>query len=205
MSLDKGHFAYYSQGPDPRGSVLDPYVCHSDPPIGGSPVLPHVQANTNKARISMSDFRILGWGRSEVVACPVPLGPCSPLRRSSGAAMWLMARDISQRVEPDASLWHEASMHLIRIRRAPIHSSGRRRTQSATHGLHCYSCVTKARPLTQYVTWASFIMTSTISRALPRHEGMSGGDGTTPSIHPYARQHTRLRSNLRQGLYLCSD
>lgn len=152
----------------------------------------------------MSDCRILGWGRSEVVVCPVALGPCSPLMRSPGAATWLMAHDVSQRAEPDASLWHEASMHQIRIQRAPVHSSSRQRPQSATHELHCYPRVTKAIPLTQYVTWAPFIMSS-ISHVLPRHEGTSRGDRTTPSIHPYARQHTKLRSNLRQGLYLCSD
>lgn len=48
----------------------------------------------------MGDFRILGWGRSEVVTCPVPLGPCSPLRQSPSATTWLMACDVSQRVKP---------------------------------------------------------------------------------------------------------
>jgi hypothetical protein len=46
----------------------------------------------------------------------------------------------------------------------------------ATHGLHCYPRVTKAKPLTQCVAWTPFIMASTISRVLPRHEEIGGGD-----------------------------
>jgi hypothetical protein len=53
---------------------------------------------------------------------------------------------------------------------------------SATHGLHYYPRVTKARPLTQHASCVPFIMVSTVPLALLRHEDIGGGDMTSLSI-----------------------
>jgi hypothetical protein len=63
----------------------------------------------------------------------------SPPRWRPDAATWPTARDVSQRTELGVSLWATPPLHLLRIRQAPIHSSGRRRAWSMLRGLRYYS------------------------------------------------------------------
>jgi hypothetical protein len=64
---------------------------------------------------------------------------CSPPRRRPDAATWPTARDVSQRMELGVSLWATPPLHLLRIRRAPVHSSDRWRSWSTLRGLRYYS------------------------------------------------------------------
>jgi hypothetical protein len=59
------------------------------------------------------------------------------------------------RRKPTGEAWHKASrlrasLHLLWIRRASVHSSDRRRAQSTLRGPCCYSHVTIARTMTHY-------------------------------------------------------
>jgi hypothetical protein len=60
----------------------------------------------------------------------------------------------------------------------------RRHAQSTTDGVYCYPQVTEAIALIQCVVWVPFIMTSTVLRALRRHEETGGGDETRRDL-PY--------------------
>jgi hypothetical protein len=77
--------------------------------------------------------------RCRHVSGPYRIHFCSPPRRRPDAATWPTARDVSQRTEPGVSLWATPPLHLLRIRRAPVHSSGRRRAWSTLRGLCYYS------------------------------------------------------------------
>jgi hypothetical protein len=107
----------------------------------------------------------------------------SPLRRRPDAATWPIARDVSQRVEPDVRpLGHEISTFIAeKMRRlsalltgdvpprhlmCPVHSAGRRRPGHPTGGVLVQSdrgqyAHTAAR--------AMVIMTSTLPRELLLH------------------------------------
>jgi hypothetical protein len=71
---------------------------------------------------------------------PIRIHSCSPLRWRPDAATGHTVRGISQW----GGTWHDASRlrassHSLWIRRAPIHSTDRWRTQSTLHGPRCYS------------------------------------------------------------------
>jgi hypothetical protein len=62
--------------------------------------------------------------------------------------------------KPTGGTWHEASglrasLHSLRIRRAPVHSSDRWRAQSTLRGPCCYSHVTIARTMTHHYSRVS--------------------------------------------------
>jgi hypothetical protein len=77
--------------------------------------------------------------RCQHVSGPYRIHFCSPPRRRPDAATWPTARDVRQRTKPGVSLWATPPLHLLWIRRAPVHSSGRRRTWSTLRGLRYYS------------------------------------------------------------------
>jgi hypothetical protein len=77
--------------------------------------------------------------RCQHVSRPYRINLCSPPRRRPDAATWPTACDVSQQTEPSVSLWATPPLHLLRIRRAPVHSSGRRRAWSMLRGLRYYS------------------------------------------------------------------
>jgi hypothetical protein len=87
----------------------------------------------------------------------------SPLRRRPDAATWLVARDISQRAEPDVRPLDRADSAFIKERMRhlstlltgdvppqhllrPIHSAGRRRWGHPTDGSPVQSIVETVRP-----------------------------------------------------------
>jgi hypothetical protein len=64
------------------------------------------------------------------------------------------------RRKPTGGAWHKASglcasLHLLRIRRASVHSSDRRRTQSTLCGSCSYSHITIARAMTHHYSYVS--------------------------------------------------
>jgi hypothetical protein len=78
------------------------------------------------------------------------------------------------RHKPTGGTWHDASrlhatLHSLRIRRAPVHSTDRRRAQSTIRGPRNYSHVTISRAMTHHYScgllpinaaWTAAIMTS---------------------------------------------
>jgi hypothetical protein len=104
------------------------------------------------------------------VAGPVCIHSCSPLRRRPDAATSRTTRGIIQQVEPGMTPLGYACLRIsLRIRRAPIHSTDRRRAQSTIRGPHNYSHVTISRAITHHyscwllpinATWIAAIMTS---------------------------------------------
>jgi hypothetical protein len=78
------------------------------------------------------------------------------------------------RHKPMGGTWHDASglrasLHSLRIRRAPVHSTDRRRTQSTIRGPRNYWHVTISRAITHHyscgllpinVAWTAAIITS---------------------------------------------
>jgi hypothetical protein len=80
--------------------------------------------------------RVQTWSRYHVHSS-------SPLRRRPDATTWRTARGISQRAEPSMTRSGlRAPSHSLRIRRAPVHSTDRRRAQSTICGSCHYSHVT---------------------------------------------------------------
>jgi hypothetical protein len=77
--------------------------------------------------------------RCRHVSGPYRIHFCSPPWRRHDAATWPTERDVSQQTEPSVSLWATPPLHLLRIRRASVHSSGRRCAWSTLHGLRYYS------------------------------------------------------------------
>jgi hypothetical protein len=79
------------------------------------------------------------------------------------------------RYKPTSGTWHDASglrvpSHSLRIRRAPVHSTDRRRAQSTIRGPRNYSHVTISRAITHHYScgllsinaaWTASIITST--------------------------------------------
>jgi hypothetical protein len=94
------------------------------------------------------------------------------------------------RRKPTGGTWHEASglrvsLHSLRIRHAPVHSSDRRRAQSTLRGSCCYSHVTIARTMTHHYSvfprkgslpinaaWTAVIMTPADYSCVTKVEGI---------------------------------
>jgi hypothetical protein len=89
-----------------------------------------------------------------VGSAPYHIHSCSPPRRRPNAATWPTTRGVGQRAEPGAS-GLRASLHSLRIRRASVHSSDRRRAQSTFYGSCSYSHVTIARAMTHHYSCVS--------------------------------------------------
>ena len=99
---------------------------------------------------------------------PIRIHSCSPLRRRPDAATWHTARH-----KPTGGTWHDASglrapSHSLRIRRASVHSTDRRRAQSTIRGPRNYSHITISRVITHHYScgllpinaaWTAVIMT----------------------------------------------
>jgi hypothetical protein len=141
-------------GPDPHGKVPDPCIyspglrvwsrtstcANRTPRMGSGPLCVGSEPLTAGSRDSRTEYtqaldKAQAGVRCRHVSRPYRIHFCSPPRQRPDAATWPTARDVSQRTEPGVSLWATPPLHLLRIRRAPVHSSGRRRTWSTLRGL----------------------------------------------------------------------
>jgi hypothetical protein len=100
---------------------------------------------------------------------PICIHSCSPLRRRPDASTRHTACSISQRAEPGMTPLGYAPWHSLRIRRAPVHSTNKRRAQSMIRGPCNFSHVTISRAMTHHYScgllpinaaWTATIMTS---------------------------------------------
>jgi hypothetical protein len=149
-------------GPDPYGKVSDPYTygpnlrVRSRTSTGVPGPLRRV-SDPPLCRVRATHSKVLGFRdkeypgldqgqagvRSQHVCGPYRVCFRSPLRRRPDAAVWPIARDVSQRAEPDVRLLGRASSAFIvdKARRlsipligdvpprhlmSPVHSTGRR-------------------------------------------------------------------------------
>jgi hypothetical protein len=142
----------------PHGKVLDPCIyspglrgwprtstcANRTPRMGSGPLCVGSRPLTAGSRDSRIEYT-QGLDKAQAgVRCRHVSGPyrihfCSPSRRRPDAATWPTTRDVSQRTEPGVSLWATPPLHLLRIRRALVHSSGRRRAWSMLRGPCYYS------------------------------------------------------------------
>jgi hypothetical protein len=109
----------------------DPPVWGPDRPQWGPKTLLKAQAGVRSSHVSRPAL---------VCSGPIRIHSCSSLRRRPDTATWHTARGI----KPTGGTWHDASglrtpSHSLRIRRAPVHSTDRRRAQSTIRGPHSYS------------------------------------------------------------------
>lgn len=76
---------------------------------------------------SLSLFRTPNQGRSGAAMSTCAPSHCSPLKQRPDADMWPVPRDVSHQSEPDASPWHGGHLHLLRVGRLHVHTSGKQR------------------------------------------------------------------------------
>jgi hypothetical protein len=168
--------------PDPHGKVPDPciyglglqvwsrtsdlHVCKPDPwngiqtPCAGFE--PHAVGSqgyriehTRALNRTQAGVRCRHVSRPDLVGSePYHIHPCAPSRRRPDVATWPTTCGVIQRTKPGIKPLG-ASLHLLRIRREPVHSSDRRRVQSTLRGPCSYSHVTIARAMTHHYSCVS--------------------------------------------------
>jgi hypothetical protein len=154
-------------GPGPPRVRTRPLEWDPDPPGMGSgpPTVGSQGSRTEHARALIRD-QVGVWCRH--VSGPIRIHSCSPLRQRSDAATWHTTHDISQWAEPGMS-GLRAPSDSLRMRRAPVHSTVKRRAQSTIRGPRNYSHVTIWRAITHHYScgllpinaaWTAAIMTS---------------------------------------------
>jgi hypothetical protein len=160
--------------PGPHGKVPDPWIYSPDlqvwsrtptctdrtprmgsgpPRMGSGPPTVGSQGSriehTRALIRAQAGVRCRHVSRPDLVGSgPIRIHSCSPLRRRPDAATWHTARH-----KPTGGTWHDASglrapSHSLRIRRASVHSTDRRRAQSTIRGPCNYSYVSKKRVTT---------------------------------------------------------
>jgi hypothetical protein len=109
--------------PGPPGRVQDLRGYRPDAQDGSRTTLCRVWATLSRV-LGFWDKEYLGLNqgqagvRSRHVSGPYHVHFRSPLRRRPDAATWHIARDVSQRAEPDVRPLGRAALHLLWIRRA---------------------------------------------------------------------------------------
>jgi hypothetical protein len=133
---------------DPPSLVQDPHVYGPDPPprMGSGP--PTVGSQGPKTEHARAVIRAQVGVRCRHVSGPVCIHSCPSLRHDASGL--------------------RAPSHSLRIRRAPVHSTDRRRAQSTIRGPRNYLHVTISRAITHHyscgllpinATWTAVIMT----------------------------------------------